>query len=74
MQIIKTEKIRLNLDISRETRERLSELQKSTQLSSVSDVVRRALALMTLVIENEHSGGKLIFKKGDGTEETLVIL
>lgn len=72
--VTKNQKIRLNLDISRETRERLAELQQTTQLSSVSDVVRRALALLTLVVENEQEGGKLVFRKQDGSEETLIIL
>ena len=71
---IKTDKIRLNLDISRETRECLSDLQTKTHLSSISDVVRRALALMTLVVENEEKGGKILFKSKDGSEETLIIL
>lgn len=73
--MVKTkEKIRLNLDISRDTRECLDVLQEETKLSSISDVVRRALALLTVVIENEKEGGKLVFRKKDGSEETLRLI
>jgi hypothetical protein len=72
--VVKNEKIRLNLDISREVRNCLDDLQAKTQLSSVADVVRRALALLSLVVDNEKSGGKLVFRKSDGKEETLIIL
>jgi len=40
----------------------------------MTEVIRRALAVYDLVVEQQAEGGSIIFKHADGTQETLRIL
>ena len=68
------DRVRLSLDITPRVREQLSHLEKKTEAGSITEVVRRALALYDLVVEHQREGGKLIFKHTDGEEESLRVL
>ena len=66
----KIEKVRLNLDLPPKVKVRLEELRAMTDADSMSEVVRRALALYDLVVA---SGGKVVIKDGD-TEEVIRVI
>lgn len=68
------DRVRLSLDITPRVREQLTDLEKKTEAGSITEVVRRALALYDLVVEHQGEGGKLIFKHTDGEEESLRVL
>ena len=62
------DRVRLSLDITPRVREQLTHLEKKTEAGSITEVVRRALALYDLVMEHQDEGGKLIFKHTDGED------
>lgn len=68
------EKVRLNLELSQPVYEQLQALQHHTGAASLTEVFRRSLALYDLVTEHLSSGGKILLRDTDGTEEGLKIL
>ncbi len=65
---------RLSLDLSAQTRRDLEALVMKTNSTTITDTIKRSIALLELVHEHTESGGKVIFRKPDGTEETLRFL
>lgn len=53
-------KVRLNLTISPSTRERLDGLQARTDADTLTEVIRRALAVYDTLIQAEARGGHLM--------------
>jgi hypothetical protein len=68
------EKIRLNLELSREVHEQLQTLQHETGAASLTEVIRRALALYDVVVDHVADNGKVVFRYSDDAEETLKII
>lgn len=66
-----TEKIRVQFDFSPDSFENLENLVKVFGASSKAEVIRRALTLLTDALEEEDKGGKLGFRKSDGTFEAI---
>ena len=62
---------RLNLTLSQDAKNELEVLKTITQKSSLVDVLRAALALYKVIIEHQQSGGRVIFRNADKSEETL---
>jgi len=62
---------RLNLALSSEAKNELETLKVKTQKSSLVDVIRAALVVYKVVIEHQESGGRVVFRKKDNTEETF---
>jgi hypothetical protein len=70
----KAEKIRLNLEVSAPVRERLESLRARTGAESVTEVIRRALALYdTIVTASADRDSTLILKDADGSERQLIV-
>jgi hypothetical protein len=69
-----TERVRLNLEIARPVHEQMQALQARSQATSLTEVIRRALALYDLVTEHITNGGEIILKTRKGGEEKLRIL
>jgi hypothetical protein len=67
-------KIRLNLEIPVHVRESLDALQERSHASSLTEVIRKALALLDLYLEQRESGGQVIFRSKKGTDEVLKVL
>ena len=63
-----------NASVTSRVRDQLDVLELKTEAGSITEVIRRALALYDLVIEHQGEGGKLIFKHADGVEELLRVL
>lgn len=70
----KKDRVRLSLDVTPRVREQLGDLETRTEAGSITEVIRRALALYDLVIEHQGEGGKLIFRHSDGEDEVLKVL
>ena len=68
------EKVRLNLELSRPVHEQMQALQKRSDASSLTEVIRRALALYDVVTEHLSGGGQVVLRREDGEEEKLRIL
>jgi hypothetical protein len=68
------DRTRLSLDVSPKVREQLDRLEVRTEAGSITEVIRRALALYDLVTEHQSEGGKLVFRHPDGEEESLRVL
>ncbi|HEY3898252.1 MAG TPA: hypothetical protein VGM54_06550 [Chthoniobacter sp.] len=68
------DRVRLSLDVTPKVREQLDLLEARTEAGSITEVIRRALALYDLVVEHQQEGGKLIFRHADGEEESLRML
>ena len=68
------EKVRLNLEIHPDVKARLDDLQDRTQAASLTEVIRRSLALYNLVVDLQEEGGRIIINRKDGSTETLAIL
>lgn len=65
---------RLNLDVSSAVKDTLETLQARTDATSLTEVVRRALAFYDLATEHSSEQGDIVFRHSDGTEEVLKLL
>jgi len=68
-------KIRLNLELPIQVRERLEEIRVLSEAESVTEVIRRALSIYDLLLNmtvKEH--GKVIIRSIDGTERELLLV
>jgi hypothetical protein len=69
-----TKKSRLSLDLDEKSKAHLEALCRDSGASTMTEVIKRSLALYELVQEHRRTGGALVFRHADGTEERLVIL
>lgn len=64
---------RLSLEVSASVRTQLETVQARTEAGSITEVIRRALALYDFVTQIQKDG-KLIIRHKDGDEEVLRVL
>jgi Arc/MetJ-type ribon-helix-helix transcriptional regulator len=69
--IQKRPKVRLNLDISPEAKEQIEGLRERTHSDSMSEVVRRALAVYDFLWTQKDDGATTIVRFTDGSETLL---
>ena len=67
-------RVRLSLDITKEQKKMMDELQVKTLSGSLAEVIRRAMALFHLVIDVQSEGGKVIIQDADGNQEIIRLL
>ena len=65
---------RYNLTLPQKTKDLVDQLQTRTGSTSMAEVVRRALALLDAVIEQQAQGGTVLVRWPDGTHSKLIIL
>lgn len=70
----KPKKFRLNLEFPAETEQRLRELKERSESTTVTEVIRKSLALFNLYLNQTKAGRALVFRDPDGSEEKLTIL
>lgn len=63
-------KVRLNLEVSPQVRERLLKLKELADADSMSETIRRALTVYELVLT---AGGRVYVESPDGSTERIVI-
>lgn len=69
---IENKKIRLTLDVSPELNSILKELAKDSSTTK-SDVLRRAIALMDLAVNEQKKGKKLLLTNEDESEKKEIV-
>jgi hypothetical protein len=69
-----SEKVRLNFEVSPGLKDSLVDLQHRTKSISITEVFRRALALLDMVTAHVQSGGSVALKHKDGREELVRFL
>jgi len=67
------ERIRLNLDLSEITTNRLESVRVRTNADSKTEVVRRAIQIYDALL-TMSANGSIIFRDTDGTEQKILIL
>jgi Arc/MetJ-type ribon-helix-helix transcriptional regulator len=67
----KQPKVRLNLDITLEAKEQIEGLRERTHSDSMSEVVRRALAVYDFLWTQKDGGATTILRFTDGSETLL---
>lgn len=68
------ESVRLNLEISPQVRDRIERLRASTEAESLTEVIRRALAIYERLIELSESEHDIVIRGKDGDEQTLMLV
>lgn len=66
-QKVVSDKARVQFDFSKESLAKLDELVKTTNAMTRAEVIRKALTLMTEVLDAQERGAKLLLKEPDGT-------
>ena len=57
-----------------ELKDRLEELRDRTNAESLSEVIRRSLAVYETIISEQNNKSKIVFRSEDGAEKELIIV
>ncbi len=66
-------KVRLNLEVSEAVRDRLDGLKDRSGAESLTEVIRRALAVYDHLVLHSQAGGSVVLINSDGSREKLVL-
>jgi hypothetical protein len=72
MPVVDRKMTRLNLEVPESVRTRLEELRVLTEAQSMTEVIRRALAVYEFLVQEKSAGHRLIVDRG--TERVEVAL
>lgn len=64
---------RLSLEISEEARKNLEALRDKTQADSLTEVIRRALAVYDFLWSQKEKGAKLVVDSPEGEKELVLL-
>ncbi|WP_269764923.1 ribbon-helix-helix protein, CopG family [Burkholderia ubonensis] len=67
----KQPKVRLNLDMSVQVKEQIEALRDRMHADSMSEVIRRALAVCDFVMTQQEQGATVVLRSVDGTDTRL---
>jgi hypothetical protein len=67
-------KYRLSIDLHPDARTELPKLQKKVGAMNLIDLIRKALAVIELIVDHQKSGGKVVLENRDGKQEVLRII
>ncbi len=67
----KDHRVRLNLTVTPRVRERLEKIQSESEAETLTEVVRRALAVYEDLLSVRRAGGRIIIESADGVVESL---
>jgi metal-responsive CopG/Arc/MetJ family transcriptional regulator len=70
----KSEKVRLNLELTADAFQRLDELQERSRAESRSEVIRRALSVFEKLIECQEEGGEIVIRDLINNRERVLLL
>lgn len=65
-------KVRLSLELTERVRDRLERLRQQTEADSLTEVIRRALTLYDMVVND--SNGRVVIRSKEGVEQEIVVL
>lgn len=66
--------VRLNLVLSQRVKDQIEKVKEATDADSMSEVIRRALAVYDLLCEESAHGAVPVVKYKDGRERELILL
>ena len=67
------EKVRLSLKLAPSTKARLDRLVELADVDTMTEAIRRALALYEMALENEREGGQTVLKTQEGAEQRVLL-
>jgi hypothetical protein len=67
-------KYTLCVQLDAKAKTELPKLGKKMGVGSVVDVVRKALAVIELIVDHQKAGGKVVLENRDGKQEVLRII
>ncbi|MGS1076456.1 ribbon-helix-helix protein, CopG family [Burkholderia gladioli] len=70
----KQPKVRLNLDMSVEVKEQIEALRDRMRADSMSEVIRRALAVYDFMLTQQEAGAIVVLRSSDGSDTRLPLL
>lgn len=73
-KINSSEKVRLNLEFPPQIYDQMQEVQHRSHAASLTEVLRRSLALYDLITEHIVDGGDIVLVNSKGEQEKLHIL
>lgn len=66
-------RVRLSLETSKQVRDRLEVLRVRTGADSLTEVVRRAVAVYDALLTRTANGAKVVLRQSDGSEQELLL-
>lgn len=66
-------RVRLNLDLPVSVRERMDRVREMSEADTISEVIRRSLAVYEALLDMAHDGAKVVTRGRDGTEEVVLM-
>jgi hypothetical protein len=70
----KAQVVRLNLEVTQGTKERLDRIQEATEARSMVEAISRALAVYETLVKEHVQGSDLIVRRKDGKELNLLLI
>lgn len=70
----KQPKVRLNLDMSVEVKEQIEALRDRMHADSMSEVIRRALAIYDFLVAQQADGSITLVRSKDGSEKQIPLI
>ncbi|MGF6534308.1 hypothetical protein P3T20_005112 [Paraburkholderia sp. GAS206C] len=70
----KQPKVRLNLDMSVEVKEQIEALRDRMHADSMSEVIRRALAIYDFLLTQQADGSITVIRSKDGSEKQIPLI
>ena len=70
----KADTVRLNLEITQGTKERLDRLQEATEARSMVEAISRALAVYETLVREHEQGSDIVVRRKDGRELNLLLV
>lgn len=67
----RSDRVRFNLEVTKSVAHQIVDLQKRSHSETKTDVIRKALALFHLFLEEREAGTSIVFRRKNGREETL---
>lgn len=65
--------VRMNLEMSPQVRKKLEKISDQTD-ESLSQVVRRSVAVYEMLLAETSAGGEIVIRASDGTEKRVVLV
>lgn len=65
---------RLSLDLDASTKANFEALRSRAGIGSLTDVIKKGVALFDVATAHQKNGGAIIFRHADGREERIVLL
>ncbi len=66
--------VRLNLELTPATKERLDRLQEATEARSMTEAISRALAVYETLVKEHAQGSDIVVRRKDGKELSLLLV